>query len=76
MPKVKQQAWFRKIRGSYLPRSWEGLAIYFIYLAYLIALPIVWYHQGHDLWKLLTNVLPLAIGAAILTQYIASKNTR
>lgn len=74
--KAKNGAWFKKIRGSYLPSSWEGLAIYFVYLAYLLALPLVWYNQGHDFWRLLTNVLPLAVGAALLTQYIASKNAK
>lgn len=74
--KPKKGAWFVKLRGSYLPCSWEGLTIYFVYLAYLIALPVVWYNQGHDLWRLLTNVLPLAAGAAILTQYVASKNAK
>ena len=72
----KKQAWFIKIRNSYLPCSWQGLTIYFVYLAYLVALPVAWYYQGHDMWRLLTNVLPLAAAAAIVAQFIASKNAR
>ncbi len=73
---AKKQAWFRKIRGSYLPSAWQGLVIYFAYLVYLLAVPAVWYNEGHDLWKLLTTVVPLTAGAALLTQFIASKNSR
>jgi hypothetical protein len=72
--KSRKQAWFKKVRGSYLPNSKEGLVIYFAYLVYLVAVPVVWYGQGHDLWRLLTTVVPLTVGAAVLTQFIASKN--
>lgn len=74
--KAKKQAWFKKIRGSYLPASQEGFCIYMTYLLYLVAVPTVWYNQGHDLWKLLTTVIPLCVGAALLTQFIASRNAK
>ena len=74
--KTKNQAWFRKIRGSYLPLSWQGLAIYFVYLTYVIALPVIWYKDGHHLRELLFSTIPLMVAAALLTQYVASKSTK
>ena len=74
--KTKNRPWFRKIRGSYLPCSHEGLMIYFAYLVYLVAVPVVWYQQGHDLWRLLTTVVPLWVGAAFVAQFVASKNAK
>lgn len=72
--KSKKGAWFYKIRGSYLPCSWQGLTIYFIYLVYVVALPIAWLWKGHDFWNLLVAVVPLWIGAALIAQYVASKH--
>lgn len=74
--KAKSRAAFYKIRGSYLPSNPRGLAIYFIYMAYIIALPVAWYRHGHDLFVLLVVVVPLLALAALLTQFIASKNTK
>jgi len=73
--KARKGAWFYKIRGSYLPCSWQGLAVYFVYLAYIVALPVLWYQGDRDLWDLAVFVVPLWVAAALVAQYIASKNT-
>ena len=70
-----KKAWFRPVRGSYLPSSWQGGVIYLIYVAYILLLAGDWYRLGHHGWTLLVNVLPLAVAAAVLAQYIASKNS-
>jgi hypothetical protein len=74
--KTKHQAWFVHIRNSYLPSSWQGLVIYLIYVGYIISIPVVWYKNGHYLWQLLTTVIPLIIAGVLLTQYVASKNSK
>jgi hypothetical protein len=74
--KKNNKAWFVHVRKSYLPASWQGLSIYFLYVAYLVLVPVVWYRNGHDLWKLLTTVIPLVIGMAIVTQFVAYKNSK
>ncbi len=74
--KAKKGGWFYKIRGSYLPCSWQGLLIYFVYTAYVVAMPVLWYFNGHELWQLLAFVIPSMCGAALLAQYVASKNSR
>ena len=70
------RAWFSKVRGSYLPSSPVGLALYSVYASYMVLLAIGWYVDGHRIWYLLVNVIPLMVGAALVTQYIASKHSR
>ena len=73
---TKNQKWFNPVRSSYLPASAIGFTIYFAYLIYLIALLIGWVIKGHHIWNFLVNVIPLSVGAAIITQYIASKHSK
>ncbi len=78
MPKKKTQSsiWFRRVRSSYLPTSWQGRLIYLCYVAYIIAVPVVWYQDGHELWTLLSRVIPLLVLAFFITQYVASKHAK
>lgn len=75
MVKNSKTAWFRPVRRSYLPCSWQGMIIYLAYVVYIVALAYDWYHLGHHGWTMIVNVLPLAVAAALVTQYIASKNS-
>lgn len=77
MAKTKSnKKWFISVRSSYLPASAMGLLIYCTYLAYLVALFTDWLRDGHHVWYLLVNVIPLSVAAAVLTQYIAYKHSR
>jgi hypothetical protein len=35
MPKVKKGAWFIKVRGSYLPRTWQAWVSYIPFVGFL-----------------------------------------
>lgn len=76
MAKNNSRIWFRKVRGSYLPNSGMGLLIYLFYVAYLVALVVGWYAYNRTAWGLISAVIPLTVGAALVTQYIASKHSR
>jgi multidrug efflux pump subunit AcrB len=73
---LKQKEWFIYVRRSYLPSSWQGLVIYMLYVVYVILLIVLWYQKGRQYWTLMTVIIPLIIGAAFITQYIASKNSK
>jgi hypothetical protein len=76
MAKTKtKQKWFINVRYSYLPASAMGLLVYMMYMAYLVALVADWLRDGHHVWYLLVNVIPLSVAAAVLTQYIAYKHS-
>lgn len=68
--------WFTYVRSSYLPANTKGLVIYFIYMAYLIALIVDWYFKGHQVWNFLVDVVPYSVGAAAITQFVASKHAK
>jgi len=74
MKKPKNSKWFRHVRRSYVPVTWEGLCIYTIYALYVITIFVMWCEYGYGLWSLLVNVIPLVVGAMLLTQFVASKN--
>ncbi len=74
--KTKSNAWFRKVRSSYLPSSWQGMIIYLCYVVYIVAVPVTWYQRGHELWTLLAGVIPLLVLALFITQYVASKHAK
>lgn len=73
---AKNKPWFWKVRQSYLPASWQGLAIYLIYAFYLVVVNIIWYQGGHQPEDWLLKVLPIMVAAAFLTQFVASKNSK
>jgi hypothetical protein len=75
-PKQKHTPWFRSVRGSYLPVGWQGLALYLLYVTYIVLVPLAWYLKGHSLWLLLTTVIPLLVAAAVVMQFIAGKHTK
>lgn len=70
------RAWFIRVRSSYLPISPTGFVIYFVYLAYLLALIADWLRDGHHVWYFLVDIVPLSIAAALVTQYVASKRAK
>ncbi len=76
MAKNNASIWFRKIRGSYLPTSFVGLAIYLAYVAYVVAVAAEWFRRGYDYWSLLTVILPVIAVAVLVMQYIGSKHSK
>ena len=72
----KSSAWFRPIRGSYLPANNRGLLVYLTYVAYLVVLTVAWFTGGRTLWRLVAVVIPLMVAAAVLTQYVAAKHSK
>ena len=69
------RVWFRSVRKSYLPVSWQGWTIYCIYVAYIIMLPVAWFDIGHKLWDLLVIIIPLAAGTTALVHIIAARTS-
>ncbi len=73
--KNKKSKWFIQVRGSYLPNGLIGTSIYLLYVTYLVILMFAWYKESFSLWSLVSFVIPLSVGSAIITQYIASKHS-
>lgn len=75
MTKNKKDKWFKKVRSSYLPISWQGNLIYLLYVVYVVSVATIWCVNRNDYWELLVNVIPLLLASAALTQFVASKKS-
>lgn len=74
MAKQKQK-WFKKLHGSYIPRSREGWLLYIPYIA-LLGL-VYWLAMSQFGYSIIALIVVLAGWAAVATgmTYIASKRS-
>jgi hypothetical protein len=74
MPK-RSKKWFIKVRGSYLPNSWQGWLTYIPYIAYLItAFFVVLGTKGSWVARLIT-LLVFWWAAVSFMNWLASKKS-
>ncbi len=73
MTKRKQQAWFVRVRGSYLPKTWQGWVTYIPYICYLVfAMFVLARTFGPEEWLLaIVLYVPVAVGAAVVMHWVA-----
>lgn len=69
----KKKQWFYKVRGSYLPKTWQGLSIYFIYLAYLIWVLVFVLTNSYKVWPAVFFVVPNWIAACAAVSWVAAR---
>ena len=67
--------WFKKVRSSYIPLSWQGWLSYIPYVGYLIlSYMYVMYYFGYSLISLLI-IIPNWVAAAVAMSWLASKKS-
>jgi hypothetical protein len=73
--KQKQQIWFTKVRGSYLPCSRQGWLTYIPFVSYLLASYIVVLKQATSIGAIVFGILPQWVAAAVIMTWIASNKS-
>ncbi len=73
--KVKRDIWFKKVRGSYLPASWQGWLTYVPFILYLVAVLIVAFNTQDTFFGYLMVVFPQFVAATVVMTYVASKTS-
>ena len=69
--KVRDGAWFVRIRGSYLPTSWQGWLTYIPFTAYLVySLIVAFAYTGNNL-KAVLWIVPNWVAAAYIMTWLA-----
>ena len=69
--KHKQKTWFIKVRGSYLPNSWQGWLLYLPYLAYLLSV-LTWVMvNNYGLWQAILTLVPNWVASLAVMTWIA-----
>jgi hypothetical protein len=75
MSKKKQKVWFTKVRGSYLPASWEGALTYIPFLAFLIASLIITVNNVTPLLLAVLLIFPQWVAVAVVMTWIATRKS-
>ncbi len=75
MPKTKPNTWFIKVRGSYLPSSWQGWFLYIPFISYLVIAMVYACDSEESPYRILFDLITQYLLAAIVMTWIASKRS-
>lgn len=73
MAKQKANVWFKRVRGSYLPCSWQGALTYIPFLAFLITSLVITLHAQSSLAMAVLLVFPQWVAAVVVMTWLASR---
>ncbi|HUD03392.1 MAG TPA: hypothetical protein VMR51_01240 [Patescibacteria group bacterium] len=71
----QNKKWFIKKRGSYLPKTWAGGLLYFIYLAYIVWILVYVMISNYNFWPAVYVLVPNWIAACIAMSWVASRKS-
>jgi len=74
--KSKSPRWFKKVRGSYLPNSWQGWLLYIPYAAYVICVVLYAYINQWNLGTSLFVIVPNWVAALAIMSWLADRTSR
>ncbi len=69
--KRRNGVWFARLRGSYIPVSWQGWLTYIPFVAYLAYSLIVAFAYTGNNWKAVLWIVPNWTAAAIIMTWVA-----
>jgi hypothetical protein len=73
--KTRKQKWFIRVRGSYLPHSWQGWLLYIPFSAYLIYSAVIGWQNTDSFGHALVFIVPNWIAAAVIMTWIAQRTS-
>lgn len=72
-PKLKKGAWFYKVRGSYLPGTWQAWLMYVPFVAYLITVLVVAVKTQDTVSSFVFMIFSQYVAAAVVMTWAASR---
>jgi len=75
MPKLKKGAWFYRVRGSYLPATWQAWLTYVPFTGFLVSVLVSAFRSEHSGSDIFYAVFPQWVAAAVVMTYIASRKS-
>ena len=66
----KSKPWFIKVRGSYLPISWQGWLTYIPYVYFLIITFMAVDRRSHSVSDTLIGIVPYWVSAAVIMTWV------
>lgn len=73
--KVRKCAWFVRVRGSYLPASWQGWLTYVPFTAYLVFAFVYGWQDTDSVAQAIMFIVPNFVAAAAVMTYIARRTS-
>jgi hypothetical protein len=73
--KTRKNAWFKKIRGSYLPINQQGWFTYLPFIAYLAFAFIAGIKDTSNASKAVLFIVPNWVAAAVVMTFVASRKS-
>lgn len=73
--RATNSTWFIKVRGSYLPNSWQGWLTYIPFIAYLITVMVVVIQQDSGWINKLMVIFVQYVAAAIVMTWVAANHS-
>lgn len=75
MAKKKTSKWFIKIRGSYLPNSWQAWVSYIPFTGFLILVMVSAVQTQDTVIDAFYMIFPQWVAAAVVMTWIASRKS-
>jgi len=73
--KKKTKAWFIKVRGSYLPYSWQGWLTYIPFVGFLLFVWLYAMNGDYTASERLFIIFPQWVAAAVVMTWLASQKS-
>ncbi len=73
--KLKKGAWFYKVRGSYLPATWQGWLTYIPFTIFLLTVLVAAVRTQHSVSDALYMIFPEWVAAAVVMTWIAARKS-
>lgn len=74
MPK-KNKKWFIKIRGSYLPNTWQAWVLYIPFTGFLATVLMAAIRTQHSVSDMFYMIFPQWVAAAVVMTWIAKQKS-
>lgn len=74
-PKLSKGAWFYKVRGSYLPATWQGRLTYVPFVAFLLWSLTYIFNTTDSVATAILLAFPAWVASAIVMTWIAANKS-
>jgi len=73
MSKIKKKAWFNRVRGSYLPCSWQGWLLYVPFVAFLVSVILAAFRNEGSVSDFLYVIFPYFVCSGVVMHWVAGR---
>lgn len=75
MKKKQTKKWFIKVRGSYLPNSWQAWVLYVPFTLFLTTVLVAAMRNEHSVSDMFYAIFPQWVAAAVVMTWIAARKS-